>query len=342
MSKKTEFFELLKKRNNYDKIKQKLDDDANKKLFHQGEIQLIHAIEKKSGNTALHIACKEGKQEYAELLIKYGAYKNIKNIDGKTPLELAKEDKKEELNKVFEEATEETDKEAVKNTWSDWLKTLVIYPSSIKTEEKVETESNETGNENPYAQAEQENTETTARARAGKDENSYAQTKQEEPEITARARAGTVSSGPTSGKTSELENEVKKFVTLSAASVANTTSTKPQVTERTVNSCSTGQATAKTIVYPSNEENPLGEGDKKGWWQSITSVFSRKETEIGGETREPELQEHPRGKSETSDNSEARAPEEEKEYLESAKITPPKEALGSDNVNGVEAAGEDA
>ena len=40
------------------------------------------------GNTALHVACEEERQEVAQLLISHGASREIANREEKSPLEL--------------------------------------------------------------------------------------------------------------------------------------------------------------------------------------------------------------------------------------------------------------
>ena len=40
------------------------------------------------GNTALHTACEEERQEVAKLLISHGANRDIQNREEKTPLEM--------------------------------------------------------------------------------------------------------------------------------------------------------------------------------------------------------------------------------------------------------------
>lgn len=53
----------------------------------------INAVSKKYGLTALHFACMQGHTNVVKVLLIGGANKGIKDIDGMTPLDLAKENK---------------------------------------------------------------------------------------------------------------------------------------------------------------------------------------------------------------------------------------------------------
>ncbi|KAL3278405.1 hypothetical protein HHI36_013730 [Cryptolaemus montrouzieri] len=55
------------------------------------------------GNTSLHVACKNGFLEVAKSLLKYGATYNIKNNEGKLPIELSEDQNIIELLNLIEE-----------------------------------------------------------------------------------------------------------------------------------------------------------------------------------------------------------------------------------------------
>lgn len=57
------------------------------KLFLENEKLKVN-IRDAYGNTALHLACEEDRQEEAKLLVQYGADLEIKNKEEKTPLDL--------------------------------------------------------------------------------------------------------------------------------------------------------------------------------------------------------------------------------------------------------------
>ena len=59
-----------------------------------------------NGNTPLHTAAICGSTSVAELLLKAGARANLKNGDGKTPLQLAVENKKPLVEKLLRNKTD--------------------------------------------------------------------------------------------------------------------------------------------------------------------------------------------------------------------------------------------
>lgn len=60
------------------------------RLFANFNVTLIFCIDQKDvyGNTALHLACEEDRQEEAKLLVQNGASLEIQNREEKTPLDL--------------------------------------------------------------------------------------------------------------------------------------------------------------------------------------------------------------------------------------------------------------
>ena len=58
------------------------------------------------GNTPLHIACYQGHPSTASILIQWGTGQ-ARNNQGKTPLEVAREEEEEEVVRVLEEWSRE-------------------------------------------------------------------------------------------------------------------------------------------------------------------------------------------------------------------------------------------
>lgn len=54
------------------------------------------------GNTALHLACEEDRQQEAKLLVTHGANFELTNKERKTPLDLASDSLSRQLTKMRE------------------------------------------------------------------------------------------------------------------------------------------------------------------------------------------------------------------------------------------------
>jgi len=62
---------------------------------------MVDALDKNK-NTALHYAAGYGREECVGLLLKYGAAVTLQNLDGKTPIEVAKLNEQKEVLKLLE------------------------------------------------------------------------------------------------------------------------------------------------------------------------------------------------------------------------------------------------